>query len=149
MPEGIEELTQDARRVKPDCCGLETGSRVAPRPTRVESLGSADWSARVCARFPGEEEQRTRGFVQHNPRDQRSPGSLAPPLDVCFHESEFLEAFADGHDANVEACLRRSLGMSEIPAALQVLSTLALSSGGLGSPVHTPFQVRCSLGQLG
>ena len=149
MPEGIEELTQDARRVKPDAVVWKLRSGVAPRPTRVESLGSADWSARVCARFLGEEEQRTRGFVQHNPRDQRSPGSLAPPLEVCFHESEFLEAFADGHDANVEACLRRSLGMSEIPAALHVLSTLTLSSGGLGLTSAHTFQVRGSLGQLG
>ena len=95
MPEGIEELTR-ARRVKPDAVAWKS---------RVDAQQGFDWPARVCARFPAEEEQGTRGFVQQNPRDQRSSGSLAPPLDVCFHEIEFL---AKGGEARADRGFRRS-----------------------------------------
>ena len=74
MPEGIKELTRLGRRVKPDAVVWE-GDRSCPRPTRVESLGSADRSARMRARFL-EEEQETRDTIQQNSTDQRSPGSL-------------------------------------------------------------------------
>ena len=71
------------------CC-VERRSGTAPCLIIVESLGSADWSGRIRARFPGEKEQGTRDLVQQNPSDQRPPSSLAPPLDACFHESKLL-----------------------------------------------------------
>ena len=123
------------------CCGVEGRSRVAPR---VESLGS-DFL---------EKKRRDQEVLLNKIPGINNPQALWVLLLMCAStranfwlrevRPKETKAFADRHDANVEACLRRILGMGEIPAASQILSTLALSAHQC-----TPFHVRGSLGQLG
>ena len=67
---------------------------------------------------------------------ERPSSSLAPLVGANFWlravRPELTEAFATRHDANVWNCLRTILGTPRAPASSQVLSSLALSAGGLG-----------------
>ena len=139
MPEGIEELTQAARWVKPDAVVWKGDPELPHAQQGLKVLG-----------VPIGQPEYVRDFLEKKSREQevlfnKIPGINDPQaawllLLMCAStrsnfwlrgvRPEQTEAFADCHD--VEACLRRILGIGEIPVASQVLSTLALSSGGLG-----------------
>ena len=62
MPEGIEEIHQSCQTGEARCCGVERRPGVAPRPTSVEGLGSADWSARIHVRFLEKSREQETSF---------------------------------------------------------------------------------------
>ena len=133
--------TQAAGRVKPDAVVWKGDPELPLAQQGLKVLG-----------VPIGQIEYVRDFLEKKSREQevwfnKIPGINDPQaarllLMMCaFTRSNFwlrgvrpeqTEAFADRHDANVEACVRQILGIGEIPVASQVLSTLALSSGGLG-----------------
>ena len=134
MPEGIEELTGAAKRVRPDAVVWK----------RDPALPHAQQGLKVLGVLIGQPED-VRDFLEKKSREQEtclSKRSTIPKKNSrericrgCVRPKK-TEAFADRHDANVESCLRQILGKGEIPAASQVSSSLALIER-TGVHVHT------------
>ena len=139
LPSGIEALTRAARVVKPDVVVWKGDPNLPPTQQGLKVLGVP------------------REFLENQSREQtvlfeRIPWVNDPQaawllLMMCAStranfwlravRPELTEAFATRHDANVWNCLRTILGTPGGPASSQMLSSLALSAGGLGlASVH-------------
>ena len=92
-----------------------------------------------------------REFLENNSREHTVLKEKIPRVNdpqaawllllMCRNPGKFLvegvrpeqtAKFSDRHDANVWNCLRTILGTPRAPSTAQVLSSLALSAGGLG-----------------
>ena len=141
LPSGIEALTRAARVVKPDAVVWKGDPNLPPTQQGLKVLG-----------VPLGQPAYVREFLENKSREQtvlfeRIPWVNDPQaawllLMMCAStranfwlravRPELTEAFASRHDANVWNCLRTILGTPRAPASSQVLSSLALSAGGLG-----------------
>ena len=141
LQSGIEALTRAASVVKPDAVVWKGDSNLPPTQQGLKVLG-----------VPLGQPAYIREFLENKSREQTAlferipwvndPQAVWLFLMMCAStranfwlravRPELTEAFATRHDANVWNCLRTILGTPRAPASSQVLSSLALSAGGLG-----------------
>ena len=106
MPEGNEELTRAARRVKPDAV-VWKGDRELPHAQQGLKLLGVPIGQPEHVRDLLEKKSRERETLFNRIPKINDPQAawLLPPLVVCFHESEFL---AEGGEARAHGGLRSS-----------------------------------------
>ena len=88
MPEGIEELTRLARRVKPDAVVWE-GDRELPHAKQGLKVWGVPTGQPECVRGFLKKSRKQETLFNRIPRINDPQAALALPRDVCFHESDF------------------------------------------------------------
>ena len=141
LPNGVEELTRAARMLKPGAVVWKGDPSLPASQQGLKVLG-----------IPVGQPAFVREFLENKSREQtvlfqripwvNDPQSAWLLLSMCAAtranfwlrgvRPEQTEEFADRHDANVWNCLRTILGTPRASPTAQVLSSLALSTGGLG-----------------
>ena len=132
-PEGIEELTRIARRVRPDAVVWKGGDQNLPSSEQGLKVLGVPRHPEFVKEFLGRQragEQVT--LFQRIPWIEDTQAAFALLLMCGSTRANYWEDFARRHDEEVWRCLRTILGTPSAPEEAQVIATLALSAGGLG-----------------
>ena len=140
-PEGIEELTRIARRVRPDAVFWRGDQNLPQSEQGLKVLGVPIGHPEFVKEFLEGKSREQVTMFQRIPWIEDTQAAFALLL-MCGStrancwlrtvQPDQTEDFARRHDEEVWRCLRTILGTPSAPDEALVIATLALSAGGLG-----------------
>ena len=140
-PEGIEELTRIARRVRPDVVVWRGDQNLPPSQQGLKVLVVPIGHTEFVKEFLEGKSREQVTLFQRIPWIEDIQAAFALLLMCGSTRANYwlrtvqpdrTEDFARRHDEEVWRCVRTILGTPSAPEEGQVIATLALSAGGLG-----------------